>query len=354
MAGLHIERITLDYLGIPPDPEGKLLRNLSAVAVAGDYLWTASDEGRTVECLKRDGSGYRLHSQINLDDCFEDLPKKNDPGEGLPEADIESLAIHDGYLWICGSHCHVRRKAKAKLGDRGGVRRVSPKLRDRPSRHLLGRVRLDGDGGRLAKRGENLPFGRRGLSAYLAQDDFLGPFLSLPSKENGLDIEGLAISESGTVLLGLRGPLVDSFAVIVELALPRGLSLKGAEMVTHFLDLGGLGVRDLTADGGEILILAGPVSGVRSPFRIYRWKPVDMERQVQTPRLLYPRPGETHSSKPILTDMARADSDEHPEGICVLDRGSDGLIVLYDNPREGLPDGRIEGSKYFADWIPVT
>jgi len=209
MADLHIERITLDYQGAPLDPEGKLLRNLSAVAVAGDYLWTASDEGRTVECLKRDGKGYRFSDQIKLDDRFEDLPKKHDPGEGLPEADIESLAIHDGYLWICGSHCHVRRhvrgKAKAQPGDAPDVRRLSPKLRDRPSRHLLGRVKIEGDGGRLAETGENLPFGRRGLSAYLADDAFLGPFLSLPSKENGLDIEGLAISESGTVLLGLRG-----------------------------------------------------------------------------------------------------------------------------------------------------
>jgi len=125
-------------------------------------------------------------------------------------------------------------------------------------------------------------------------------------------------------------------------------------MITHFLDLGGLGVRDLTAHDHDILILAGPVSGVRSPFRIYRWRPADRKRQVQTPDLLYPQPDEVHVSKPIIADMARADSDEHPEGICVLARGTKGLIVLYDNPREDPPNSRIDGSKYFADWIPVT
>jgi hypothetical protein len=48
--------------------------------------------------------------------------------------------------------------------------------------------------------------------------------------------------------------------------------------------------------------------------------------------------------------MARADADEHPEGICQLDlHGREGLLVLYDNPRKN----RIHGSRYTANWIPV-
>jgi hypothetical protein len=357
MFASKVERIALDYVGAAADPEGKLLRNLSAIAAAGrdhEYLWTASDEGRSLECLKRDDGGYRLHDQVQLDDFFEHLPKKHDADEGLPETDIESLAVHENYLWICGSHCRVRQKPKPMPGDMPGVQRVVHKLRARPSRHLLGRVRLSDDGGGLVGKGEHLPFEKQGtLCRHLADSKFLGPFLQLPSKENGLDIEGLALTARDTVLLGLRGPLVDSFAVVVELAFPGKLSLKGAKTVMHFLDLGGLGVRDLTSFRGDILILAGPVSGLRSPFRIYRWHPIEMARQVQSPSLVYPQPDQTHRSKVISADMARADADENPEGICLLNRGKDGLIVLFDRPREDPPDGRIDGSTYKADWIPV-
>jgi hypothetical protein len=95
MFASRVERMTLDYLGAAADPEGKLLRNLSAVAASGrdhEYLWTASDEGRSLECLKREGAGYRLHDQVQLDEFFKHLAKKHNADEGLPEADIESLA----------------------------------------------------------------------------------------------------------------------------------------------------------------------------------------------------------------------------------------------------------------------
>jgi hypothetical protein len=237
MFASRVERIALDYLGAAADPEGKLLRNLSAVAASGrdhEYLWTASDEGRSLECLKREGAGYRLHDQVQLDEFFKHLAKKHNADEGLPEADIESLAMHDGFLWVCGSHCRVRQKPKPSPGDMPGVQRVVHKLRARPSRHLLGRVRLSDDGGGLVGKGEHLPFEKQGtLCGYLADSTFLGPFLQLPSKENGLDIEGLALTDRGTVLLGLRGPLVDSFAVVVEVAFPKKLSLKGATPISR-------------------------------------------------------------------------------------------------------------------------
>src|SRR5215475_4403897 len=93
--------IWLDYLAAAEAP--KLLTNLSAVAPAGRFLWTGSDEGRTVECLEPDGEGFRLKKQVSLDDVFPELP-------GGKEADIESLDSTIDQLLICGSHCHVRKK----------------------------------------------------------------------------------------------------------------------------------------------------------------------------------------------------------------------------------------------------
>jgi hypothetical protein len=343
MAAPGLERITLDYLGaVTGNP--KLLTNLSAVAAYGDYLWTASDEGRTVECLKRDGDGYRLHDQVKLDAIVDGLPNAPD------EADIESLSICGKELWICGSHCRVRTKPKQKPGDSEDVKRVVPHFRTRPSRHLLGRVRLKGDGGAVAKQAVHLPFTKLGsLRELLGQNEFLDPFVRLPSKENGLDIEGLSVSPDNKAFLGLRGPLADSFAIVVEAKFDADLKLAEA-LALHFLDLGGLGVRDLAAYRDDILILAGPVSGLRSPFRIYRWHPLDKGREVQGAGLLYPKPDAVHDNEVVRADMARADADEHPEGICLLERGGrDGLLVLHDNPR----GNRIVGSRYTADWIPV-
>jgi Protein of unknown function (DUF3616) len=67
----------------------KFLPNVSAVAVSGDYLWTASDEMRTVECLEPNGRGYRLHRQFKLDELFPGLPG----AEKELEADVEALDV---------------------------------------------------------------------------------------------------------------------------------------------------------------------------------------------------------------------------------------------------------------------
>ena len=41
-------------------------------------------------------------------------------------------------------------------------------------------------------------------------------------------------------MLGLRGPLIDGFAVVLEMQIENGLHVGDRDPVTHFLDLGGL------------------------------------------------------------------------------------------------------------------
>jgi uncharacterized protein DUF3616 len=323
----------LDYRDAAREP--KLLHNLSAVAVAGRFLWTASDEGRSVECLEPDGDGYRLRRQYRLDSLFPDLPgKKSDD-----EADVEALAVDGDSLWICGSHCWVRKQTESPS-------LLSDRIVERPSRHLLGRVKLVDDGGRIADFGEVLSFtGRGSLREALAKNEFLAPFLELPSKENGLDIEGMTVGPDGKLLFGLRGPLFDSYAVVVAVEIEarkrERLQIKKRTVVLHFLHLGGLGVRDLTRSGDEIFVLAGPVTSAPAPFRIYRWKPQD-PTYVQRPVLLHEWAYSWGTSTP-------AEDPENPEGLSVLDRGRPGLLVLFDSPRLS----RIEGTRYFADWAPI-
>ena len=68
-------------------------------------------------------------------------------------------------------------------------------------------------------RAARLSGGRKNdaLTRALRDDPHLGPFLSIPSKDNGFDIEGLAAAPDGRLFLGLRGPVLDGWACVLEI-----------------------------------------------------------------------------------------------------------------------------------------
>src|SRR5262249_22668490 len=135
------------------------------------------------------------------------------------------------------------------------------------------------------------------------------------------------------VFVGLRGPVVDSIGIVLELGAAAHAVVKRGKPITHFLNLGGLGVRDLAVHGNDIIVLAGPVSAANGPFRIFRWRPRRSD-SVQQPLLL----------------KEWSELVEHPEGICVLRRNNkEGFLILYDTPDAA----RIERSRYRADWISL-
>ena len=158
----------------------------------------------------------------------------------------------------------------------------------------------------------------------------------MPSKENGLDIEGIAIARDH-VSLGLRGPILDGFAVIAHLEVDTDLNVK--DHYLSFLDLGGLAVRDLCRATGRLVIIAGPMNDAEGPLAIYEWEEM-RSKDVQHPRRLY-----TWQSEPAESGRA-----EKAEGICLLNRNNqDGYAVVYDSPH----DDRVVGSRYFGDWFPA-
>ena len=61
------------------------------------------------------------------------------------------------------------------------------------------------------------------------------------------------------MFFGLRGPVVDSIAVVMEVPIADGLRITKHAPVTHFLDLGGLVIRDLAHFGSDLLVPAGQV-----------------------------------------------------------------------------------------------
>lgn len=283
--------------------------NLSAIRQSPGGLWVAGDETATFEHLAWTGDHYGDQRTFFLSD-YVDLPAGRDD-----EADIEGLARADGHLWLVGSHSLKRRKVKSK--DPGkAADRLATVVREE-NRFVLVRLPLhDGTPGR-----GSLLSGRDNLAAHLRDDRHLAPFLALPGKDNGLDVEGIAVV-SGRVYLGLRGPVLRGWAVVLELRLDDagGGRLRVREPYRkHFLDLGGLGVRDLCPDGDSLLILAGPSMDLDGPVRVVRWRPGPGREG------LVPREG----LEPVI-EPPHGDGCDHPEGLALLDDGR--LMVVYDSP----------------------
>ncbi|UVK38741.1 DUF3616 domain-containing protein [Mesorhizobium sp. AR10] len=301
-----------------------VLHNLSGVAAGGGLLWTVSDEGRTFECLEAREGGYTLARQYRIDELIASWPGAG-AGKGGAELDLEAVDVAQGALWLCGSHCHVRLASEDD--DRDQLR---AEIRHRPSRHLLARIALKNDAPSLGKVKTAPRKGPCSIRGILTSDPYLQPFLDLPSKENGLDIEGMVVTKD-EVLLGLRGPRLDNSAVVVHLRLNKDLEVKSYRL--SFLDLGSLAIRDLSPNGSAIFIIAGPMGDAMGPFCLYRWEP-EVTPLIQHPEKLYTWPA----------------GSEKPEGLCFLGRnGKPGHLIVYDRP----DPSRIDGNAYQADWMAI-
>src|ERR671916_92431 len=306
--------------------------NLSAVRTDGRCLWVAGDETATVERLTADGEGYREHVTFPLADV---LPLPGGPDD---EVDVEGLARRGPYLWAVGSHSRKRKRIKRKHADARAIRRLS-RVSDEPARRVLARLAVaDGSDGLPVITAEG-PAGHRsavlgapGLLDLHSGDEHLAPFLAIPGKDNGLDIEGVAAHgdpDAETLYLGLRGPVLRGWAVMLEVRPredgPGRLRLDPVDGDScyrkHVLDLGGLGVRDLCPDGADLLVLAGPSMDLDGPVRVYRWRgglDGDAPRVVRAPALVRE------------LDLPFGDGDDHAEGIGLLDEHR--LLVVYDSP----------------------
>ena len=93
-----------------------------------------------------------------------------------------------------------------------------------------------------------------------------------PEADGAFNIEGLAATPEGTLLIGLRNPAPRGRALLIPLLNP-GEVVQGAQ--GRFgpaieLDLGGLAVRSLELVSGMYLIVAGPPADHGS-FALYTW-----------------------------------------------------------------------------------
>ncbi|HRH30091.1 MAG TPA: DUF3616 domain-containing protein, partial [Aquabacterium sp.] len=96
-------------------PDSLVQSNLSGAAFTGDWLWVAGDEACGLARLKRlapVGAESLRFGEV-LDVPLADLLDL--PGKATDEADLEGMAVADGYLWVVGSHGLKRKNAKPEL-----------------------------------------------------------------------------------------------------------------------------------------------------------------------------------------------------------------------------------------------
>ena len=353
---------------------GKELRDGLSVALRmGDTLWLANDESVTIERLtlcEADSTGRssfaRDHRQYALHDFFPlPLPRHGETPGDINEADIEGLACDGKYLWIAGSHSLRRRQPKPEHGVRKAHKRLASVSAD-GNRYLLGRIPVvEEDGGyTLAREYQGKNKLRRAamlrgdehgneLTVLLQDDPHLGPFLAIPGKDNGFDIEGLAVA-GPHLLLGLRGPVLRGWALVIEVALVEDdeegrlrlapVDDEGALYRKHFLDLHGLGIRDLCVQGKDILVLAGPTMDLDGPVRVLRWRGGARPGGAQ---VLH-----AHELDKVL-ELPFGQGVDHPEGMSLFP-GKDGeeaeLLVVHDS---AAPSRQIGDSTLVADVYPI-
>jgi hypothetical protein len=333
-----IEQVPLEFAG--DKDKLKALRNLSAIYCDDDTLWAACDELAELErlTLSTDSDGawrYSAHESFPLGALGVVLP------DGDDEVDAEGMDLVGRHLWLVGSHSSTRKSLE--VGDNELALKAFAEVRKRPNRHVLLRIEVERDGQTATS-----PVPKKGTAALLLdeltvalkKDPYLKPSTKAPAKENGLDVEGLAVC-GDHVLVGLRGPVLRGWAVVLELKLQdAGGSLALGDPPRyrkHFLELGELGVRDLCRDGNDLLILAGPSMGLDGPVRVYRWRNAAKTRD---------RELVADDDVSVVAELPFGDGDDHAEGITVISGPNEQtrLLVVYDSPAKNRltkSDGKL-------------
>jgi hypothetical protein len=299
----------------PPPPHEELrftgplseAEDLSAVAVLGDLLVIASDEGSRLQLLRAQGDGITFRA------VSEGIPLL--PGD--EEVDIEGLALDGGVVYALGSHSLKRlrvRPERSRVENRERLATVAPE----EARHRIFRLELDPETGLPAGPASSI-----NLRPILERDPILGPFTKIPDKENGISIEGIAVRGS-RLFLGFRAPVLrGGFVPVMALRFEDPSSYD-----LFFVHLDGRGIRSLEAVREGFLLVASYERPRPDAAELFLW---DGEDQVpgrdappRRPRKVADWPLPAGASLEAIAVVA--ESEEQYE-----------LLLVHDNVAGGAP-----------------
>ena len=234
----------------------------AAVSLGYGYFVVADDEGDVLRVYKR---GTVM--PVGAVDLIDYLHNRKSSGKNA-EADIEGAAMIGERIYWISSH--------ALKGSDGEV--------DPHRRRFFATDTVNDGPVPTVKAAAGAPFETL-LDDLLADPRFavlVEAAKRRPEEENGLNIEGLAATPDGGLLIGFRNPLPQGRALVVPLRNPREVIDAGVKPLFGDLirlDLGGRGIRSLERVGNEVLISAGPFgtaasSTVQPAFALFRWSGV--------------------------------------------------------------------------------
>ena len=290
----------------------------AAVAASSNLFVAASDEDNVLRVYQSDHPGPPIKSfDFN---AFLEIAGKS------PEADLEGAALLGNRAFWIGSH--GRNKDGKQSPNRCRLFATDITVVDgepiltpvgRPYKRLL----------------EDLIADSRFNQFHLAEAASLAP-----KDRGGFNIEGLSATPKGELLLGFRNPIPNGQALLIPLVNPNEVIEGRAARFDPaiLLELGGLGIRDMSYSDGTYIIIAG---GWRSggDFQLYRWA--------------------GHSDKPEPIALKHF-SDYTPEAIILYPgRGLASFQILSDDgtrPVEGIPCKQVSDSAhqtFRSFWISI-
>ena len=313
--------------------KGKIHQDMDLSAIAyfrinnTAYLAIGSDESiRRVQLLKNtSGHTYEVDKDLEIE-----LPAVKD----ALEIDIESIAFdHDNTcLYIIGSHSQKRRTVKVaeKTAAENRDRLTDKKIEEESDRNRIFQVSLKAKSGKVKDIQQV-----NNLKELFAKDDYLTRFVEIPSKENGIDIEGLAFHDE-RLYLGFRGPILRGNYVPVMVIPCKGFGKDITKYEIRFVQLNGGAIRDMTAVEGGFLIIGGPMGDAPGPYGIYFWDGSDM---VYGTDRLVPMPPACVKLEEIVPPIGDDGAMGKAEGITVLEETATGyqVMIVFDSLKNGGP-----------------
>ncbi len=307
----------------------------AAVALDREHFAVADDDSNVLR-IYRVGHASPLPSSIDLNVFLKAREKKNKPGV-FKEADIEGAArIGDRIYWI-GSHGR----------DSNGE--------DEPerARFFSTRIVANKDGPRLDPVGTDpyvklrddmladpdLKLAKLKLAEAYAPGKKKGP---APESDTGFNIEALAATPDGQLLVGFRNPRPENLALIVPIKNPGEVVDKGSKPVFGRpirLDLGGRGIRSMEWIGDRYVIVAGPhgpagKSNTKPPFFVRTWSGKESDTKLT----------------PVHIELP---PDFTPEAIFVSPDGSTLTLLSDDGDLKGCKDADRTQKTFRALTIPT-
>ncbi|WP_299490701.1 DUF3616 domain-containing protein [Acaryochloris sp. IP29b_bin.137] len=288
--------------------------DISAIVAFKDFLAIGSDESKdVVQLLRQEEKGYSVISNISL--------STNDDSD--EEIDIEGMAIDkESILYVIGSHSAKRKTIKTSKTYLVNRQRLATVVQE-TKKNTIFKLKLDSNTGQPLKRELNTQ-----LKDVLEQNIVLSRFLNIPSKENGIDIEGLAVHDK-QLYIGFRGPVLRGNYVPVMVAEFDDL----LDYELRYVQLAGNGIRDITRVKAGFLLIAGPVGDAPGPYQLYLWNGKDTIPGEDRPT--------TSDYCQLIGEIPRPEKypEAKAEGVTVLEDNGTKMtaIIIYDGAPQGEP-----------------